>query len=72
MNNSLKPGCYMKTTSVLRFLAKFNPIQEMEANKLTKHIGEYDVYFSTSDLKSIMPQSLFHECECECITHIIN
>jgi hypothetical protein len=67
----LKPGSYMKISSVIRFLAKYNPIKEMEANKLTKHKGEFDVYFSTADLKSIMNIDLFREMECECITHLI-
>jgi len=70
MNKSLKPGCYMKTTSVLRFLSIF-PTECMNANKLSKHKGEYDVYFSTSDLKTIMSESLFKEIECECTTHLI-
>ena len=66
----LKPGCYMKTTSVLRFLSIY-PIQYMEVNNLQKHIGEYDVYFSTSDLKSIMTEKVYKEMECEVITHMI-
>ena len=71
MNNSLKPGHYMKVTSVRVFLSKWFPNIEMEANKLTKHIGEYDVYFSTSDLKTIMSSDHFKELECECTTHVI-
>jgi len=70
MNTMLKPGRYMKTTSVLQKLSKF-PIQQMNANKLTKHIGEYDVYFSTEDLKSIMTEDSFKWLECECTTHVI-
>jgi hypothetical protein len=60
----------MKTTSVLQKLSKF-PIQQMNANKLTKHIGEYDVYFSTEDLKTIMTEDAFKWLECECTTHVI-
>ena len=71
MTNQLQPGNYMKVTSVRLFLAKHFPIQEMNANKLTKHIGEYDVYFNTSDLKTVMDESIFKEMECEVITHMI-
>jgi hypothetical protein len=70
MKSSLKPGRYMKTTSVLQKLSKF-PIQQMNANKLTKHIGDHDVYFSTSDLKSVMTEDTFKWLECECTTHVI-
>ena len=68
--NILAPGNYMKTTSVLRFLRIF-PIECMNANQLTKHIGERDVYFNTADLKTIMEVDLFKEMECECVTHMI-
>ena len=71
MNTSLKPGHYMKVTPVRLFLSKWFPNIEMEANKLTKHEGEFDVYFSTSDLKTIMKLDIFKELECECTTHVI-
>lgn len=70
MNNSLKPGNYMKVTPVLLFLAKY-PIQCMDANKLDKHIGEYGTYFETSDLKNILNSSTFRELETEVTTHVI-
>jgi hypothetical protein len=66
----LQPGNYMKTTSVLNFLNHF-PTECMKANKLPKHTGEYDVYFSTADLKAIINKDVFNEMECECITHMI-
>ncbi len=68
--NRLQPGNYMKTTAVLRFLSHF-PIQCMKANQLTKHIGEYNVYFNTADLQEIMSADVFKEMECECVTHMI-
>jgi len=71
MTNQLQPGNYMKVTSVRLFLAKHFPIQEMNANKLPKHDGELDVYFKTSDLKTVMDESIFKEMECEVITHMI-
>jgi hypothetical protein len=60
----------MKTSSVFNFL-RLAPMHTMNANKLEKHIGEYDVYFSTSDLKTIMSEAMFKEMECECVTHLI-
>jgi hypothetical protein len=60
----------MKTSSVLQKLSQF-PIHQMNAEKLPKHIGEYDVYFSIEDLKSIMSEDSFKWLECECTTHII-
>ena len=68
--NQLQPGNYMKVTPVLLFLAK-HPIICMEANELTKHTGEYNVYFDTKDLKPLMPEYLFKELECETVTHMI-
>ena len=70
MKNSLQSGNYMKVTPVRLFLAMY-PIECMNANKLEKHMGEYDVYFKTSDLKTIMSDSIFLELECEVITHMI-
>ncbi len=66
----LQPGNYMKTASVLNFLSHF-PIQRMKANQLPKHIGEYDVYFNTADLQTVMSADIFKEMECECVTHMI-
>lgn len=71
MKKKLNPGNYMKVTSVRLFLSKYFPNIEMEANKLTKYEGEYDIYFSTLDLKSIMSSDLFKELECEVTTHMI-
>jgi hypothetical protein len=70
MNNSLQSGNYMKVTPVRLFLAMY-PIECMNANKLEKHMGEYDVYYKTSDLKTIMSASIFRELECEVTTHMI-
>jgi hypothetical protein len=66
----LQPGNYMKTTAVLQFL-RLHPIEDMLANRFPKHIGDYDVYFNTEDLKTIMKKELFQEMECKCITHMI-
>ena len=66
----LQSGNYMQVTSVRLFLAKHFPIQEMYANYLDKHIDEYDVYFNTSDLKTVMSESIFKELECEVTTHM--
>lgn len=66
----LKPGNYMKVTSVRIFLGSM-PIHLMRANQLKTHKGECNVYFSTEDLKTIMSESVFREMECQCITHMI-
>ena len=71
MKQTLKPGQYMKVTSIRLFLSKYFPNIEMQSNKLTKHESEYDVYFSTSDLKSIMPSDLFKDLECKVTTYMI-
>ena len=68
---TLLPGQYMKTTSVLRFISKWFPTQILKIQDLKKHLGEYDVYFSTADLKSVMGEDRFKEMECDCITYII-
>ena len=70
-SNRLQPGNYMKVTPVRLFLSKYFPNIETEANKLPKHIGEYDVYFNNADIKNVIYKKLFQELECECITHMI-
>jgi hypothetical protein len=70
MTNQLQSGNYMKTTQVLDFL-RIYPTQCAKANQLTKHIGEYNVYFNTEDLKPIMDNEMFREMECYCVTHMI-
>jgi hypothetical protein len=67
---TLKPGNYMKTTSVIQFLSNA-PSHQMNVDKCEKHIGEIDVYFSTSDLKNVMSENMFRQMECECVTHMI-
>jgi len=69
---TLLPGQYMKTTSVLQFISKWFPTQILKIQDLEKHIGELDVYFSTADLKSVMGEDRFKEMECDCVTHIIS
>ena len=69
---TLSPGQYMKTTSVLRFISKWFPSQILKIKDLKKHEGEYDVYFSTADLKSVMSEDIFTEMEMDCVTHIIS
>jgi hypothetical protein len=67
---TLKPGNYMKTTSVIKFFSNA-PTHLVYVEKCEKHIGEYDVYFSTADLKNIMSENMFREMESECVTHMI-
>lgn len=71
MQNKLKPGHYMKTTSVLRFVSKWFPSQILNVKVLEKHRGEYDVYFKTEDLKFTLSNDIFREMECDVTTHVI-
>ena len=71
MKNPLKPGRYMKVDTVSYFLCNNFPSQFKELSSLQIYPGEYDTYYSTSDLKKIMSESLFKEMECECTTHVI-
>jgi hypothetical protein len=69
---TLLPGQYMKTTSVLQFISKWFPTQILKIQDLKKHEGEFDVYFSTADLQSVISIDIFREMECDCVTHIIS
>jgi hypothetical protein len=70
-SKSLKPGRYMKVDPVSYFLCNNFPSQFKALAQLEIHPGEYAIYYSTSDLKKIMSESLFKELECECTTHLI-
>jgi len=70
MNSPLKPGSYMKTGSVLQYLAN-HPYYIAATKNMPMHTGEYDIYFSTKDLKQSLPKFLFNDMECTCVTHII-
>ena len=69
---TLLPGQYMKVTSVLQFISKWLPTQILKIKDLERHIGELNVYFSTADLQSAIPTTVFEEMEYDCITHIIS
>ena len=69
---TLLPGQYMKVISVLQFISKWFPTQILKIKDLERHIGELDVYFSTADLQSAIPTTIFKEMEMDCITHIIS
>jgi hypothetical protein len=69
---TLSPGQYMKTSSVHQFISKWFPSQILKIKDLKKHIGEFDVYFSTADLRSVISADVFREMECDCVTHIIS
>ena len=69
---TLLPGQYMKVTSVLQFISKWFPTQILKIKDLERHIGELNVYFSTADLQSAIPTTVFKEMEYDCITHIIS
>jgi hypothetical protein len=74
MNNKLKPGCYMKVSNVHDIVEhKFGKwsLSSIIKQVCEVHEGEFNVYYSTSDLKNVMVKPLFHALECECTTHMI-
>ena len=71
--NQLKPGNYMKVSAVLNFIEnhfKFT-LQDVVQKVCPIHTGEFDVYYSTTDLKNVIISNIFREMECEVTTHMI-
>lgn len=68
---SLKPGRYMKSDSVIRFISTYFSSQSSKLVDLPKHQGEFGTYFETSDLKSVFTETVFREMECDVTTHLI-
>ena len=74
MANQLNPGNYMKINRVKETInIKFNrpTLVEIIEKYCEVHQGEFDVYYNTNDLKSVMMSDFFKELECEVITHVI-
>jgi hypothetical protein len=79
MENSIKsqllPGNYMKVNSVMNFFCHDGNIKAALARIIKEvcpiHEGEFDIYYNTKDLKSIIVPDLFRELECQVITHMI-
>lgn len=78
--NQLKPGNYMKVSAVLNFIEnhfKFSlqtlyyPGLDVVQKVCPIHKGEFDVYYSTTDLKNVIVPNIFREMECEVNTHMV-
>ena len=60
----MQNGNYMLKEDVLNYFKRIRSMRYMDIN-LTEHGGEY---YSTEDIKEIMPASLFREMECHVTT----
>ena len=60
----LQPGNYMKVNSVMNYFYHVN-LKSTLAGIIKKvcpiHEGEFDIYFNTKDIKSVMMPDLFRE-----------
>ena len=73
MENKLKPGRYMNVSSLTEFLKSnddFTDIVE-KVKGIEKHTGVEDVYYSTADLKNVIPSDQFRLIECEVVTYLV-
>ena len=70
MENKLKPGRYMNVSSLNEFLKSKNDfVYFVEKVKcIETHTGVEDVYYSTADLKNVIPGDQFRLVECEVVT----
>ncbi len=60
----MQNGNYMLKEDVLNYFKRIRSMRYMDIN-LTEHDGEY---YSTEDIKELMPASLFREMECHVTT----
>lgn len=71
---SLQPGNYMKVNSVMNYFYHVNlksTLADIVKKACTIHEGEFDIYYNTKDLKSVITPDLFREMECQVTTHMI-
>ncbi len=73
MENRLKPGGYMKVSSLNEFLESKNDFYDIsdKVKGVEKHNGIEDYYYNTEDLKSVIPSDQFRLIECAVITSLI-
>jgi hypothetical protein len=72
--NQLKPGNYMRVNAVMNYFNHSNiksTLAGIIEKVCPKHRGEFDIYYDTKDLKSVITPDLFREMECEVTTHMI-
>ena len=70
MENKLKPGRYMNVYSLNEFLKSKNDFVDFveKVKGIEKHTGVEDFYYSTADLKNVIPSDQFRLIECEVVT----
>lgn len=73
MENRLKPGGYMKVSSLNEFLESKNDFSDIsdKVKGVETHTGVEDVYYSTADFKNVIPSDQFRLIECEVVTSLI-
>jgi hypothetical protein len=64
-------GNYMKVSRVEDFLSKRPNLVLNVKQTCPIHEGEFDIYYSTEDLKKVIEKDLFQLMECDVITHMI-
>jgi hypothetical protein len=71
---TLKPGNYMNVDSVMNYLYHVNlrsTLVDIIKKVCPIHGCKLDIYYNTSDLKSVMRPDLFRELECHVITYMV-
>jgi len=66
----MKNGNYMLKEDVLNYFKRIRSMRFMDIN-MTEHNDEYyenNMFYSTEDIKELMPASLFREMECHVTT----
>ena len=66
----MQNGNYMLKEDVLNYFKRIRSMRYMDIN-LTEHNDEYyenNMFYSTEDIKELMPASLFREMECHVTT----
>jgi hypothetical protein len=72
--NILKSGNYMNVGEVDDYLCHINlrpTLVDIIKKVCPIHECKLDIYYNTSDLKSVMRPDLFRELECNVITHMV-
>ena len=72
MKSKLNPGRYMKVSSLNEFLKSNNDFTDFvqKVKGIETNTGVEDVYYSTADLKNVIPSDQFRLIECEVVTYL--
>lgn len=73
MKSKLNPGRYMKASSLNEFLKSNNDFTDFvqKVKGIETNTGVEDVYYSTADLKNVIPSDQFILIECEVVTYLV-